>query len=80
LATPDLASSGFPAVEKRWPEIDPILFIKTQYPKHYLIVTGDISDDGHEQQFSNAFEALKASKGRIFLCPGNHDIGAAGNF
>jgi hypothetical protein len=25
LATPDLASSGFPEGEKRWPEIDPIL-------------------------------------------------------
>jgi 3',5'-cyclic AMP phosphodiesterase CpdA len=55
-------------------------FIKAQYPKHYLILTGDISDDGHEQQFANAFKALEAFKGRIFLCPGNHDFGAAGNF
>lgn len=55
-------------------------FIKTQYPDHYLIITGDITDDGHEKQFACAMEALKGFKDRIFLCPGNHDFGAAGNF
>jgi 3',5'-cyclic AMP phosphodiesterase CpdA len=55
-------------------------FIKGQHPKHYLIVTGDITDDGHEKQYANAFEAFKPFKGRIFISPGNHDFGAAGNF
>lgn len=62
-------------------EITKVLqFIKTQYPNHYIIVTGDITDDGHEKQFACAMEALKAFKGKIFICPGNHDFGAAGNF
>jgi 3',5'-cyclic AMP phosphodiesterase CpdA len=55
-------------------------FIKANYPKHYLIVTGDITDDGHERQYENAFAAFKAFKGRIFISPGNHDFGAVGNF
>jgi len=55
-------------------------YIKKQYPEHYLIITGDIADDGHEDQFKRAFEALKPFSGRIFICPGNHDFGAAGNF
>lgn len=55
-------------------------YIKQHYPRHYLIVSGDIVDDGHEKQFKRAFEALKPFKGKIFICPGNHDFGAAGNF
>jgi len=55
-------------------------FIQQNYPKHYLIVTGDIVDDGHEKQFDQAFKALRPFKGRIFICPGNHDFGAIGNF
>jgi 3',5'-cyclic AMP phosphodiesterase CpdA len=55
-------------------------YIKKQYIDHNLIVTGDIVDDGHEEQYDRAFEALKPFKGHIFLCPGNHDFGAAGNF
>jgi 3',5'-cyclic AMP phosphodiesterase CpdA len=55
-------------------------YIKEHYPQHHLIVTGDIADDGHEKQFENAFLALKPFMGQIFICPGNHDFGAAGNF
>lgn len=55
-------------------------YVKSQYPGHYLIITGDIVDDGHEQQFKNAYKMLKPFKGKIFVCPGNHDFGAAGNF
>lgn len=55
-------------------------FIKKQYPDRYLIITGDIADDGHETQFERAFEAFKPFKGRIFICPGNHDYGVVGNF
>ena len=54
-------------------------FIKQNYSSHYLIVTGDIVDDGHETQYKRAFEALAPFMGRIFICPGNHDFGALGN-
>jgi 3',5'-cyclic AMP phosphodiesterase CpdA len=55
-------------------------FIQNKYPSHHLIVTGDITDDGHESQYRRAAEALNPFKGRIFVCPGNHDFGAAGTF
>lgn len=54
--------------------------VKEKYSNHYIVVTGDIVDDGHEKQFKNAYNALKTFKGRIFIVPGNHDFGAAGNF
>lgn len=55
-------------------------FIKQNHPNHNLIVTGDIVDDGHEKQFKQAHAALNPFKGNVFICPGNHDFGAAGNF
>ncbi len=55
-------------------------FVKENYPTHYLIISGDIVDDGHELQFEEALKALKPFKNRVFTCPGNHDFGAAGNF
>ena len=54
--------------------------VNSKYPKHYIVVTGDIVDDGHEEQYKNAFNKLKQFKNRIFVAPGNHDFGAAGNF
>jgi 3',5'-cyclic AMP phosphodiesterase CpdA len=53
-------------------------FIARNYPEHYLIVTGDITDDGDAEQYDQAFDELSAFAGRIFVCPGNHDFGAAG--
>ncbi len=53
--------------------------LNKKYPNHYLIVTGDITDDGNTKQFINAYIALKPFKDRIFICPGNHDFGAVGN-
>lgn len=55
-------------------------YVNNSYTDHKLIITGDIVDDGHEKQYERAFDVLKEFKGRIFLCPGNHDFGAAGNF
>ena len=55
-------------------------FINSNYPSHYLLVTGDITDDGDSTQYNNAWDALSAFNGRIYICPGNHDFGAAGNF
>lgn len=54
--------------------------VGARYPNHCLIVTGDITDDGHRVQYQNAHEALKPFIGRVFITPGNHDFGAAGNF
>ncbi len=55
-------------------------FVSKKYPDHELIITGDVADDGMIEQFENAYEMLEPFKGRIFVCPGNHDFGAAGNF
>lgn len=48
------------------------------YPEHSLIISGDITDDGHKLQYSNARKALEPFKDRLFLCPGNHDYGTSG--
>jgi len=61
-------------------EFELLDFINQKYSTHHLIVTGDITDDGHERQYKQAFAALKPFKNRIFICPGNHDFGALGNF
>jgi 3',5'-cyclic AMP phosphodiesterase CpdA len=55
-------------------------FIEEKYPEHRLIITGDIADDGAVRQFENAHAFLKPFKDRVFICPGNHDFGAAGYF
>ena len=52
--------------------------IEQRYPAHYLVVTGDITDDGDAEQYGRAAEALSAFTGRLFICPGNHDFGAVG--
>jgi len=54
--------------------------ISTKYQNHYLIVTGDITDDGATEQYQNAYNLLQPFTGRISIVPGNHDFGAAGNF
>ena len=56
--------------------------IRVNYPAHYLIITGDITDDGDEQQYEQVYQALKPfceNQRRVFICPGNHDFGAKGN-
>jgi 3',5'-cyclic AMP phosphodiesterase CpdA len=55
-------------------------FILKKYPDHRLILTGDITDDGAPAQYENAYALLKPFKDKIFICPGNHDFGAVGNF
>lgn len=55
-------------------------FVREKHQDHHLLVTGDITDDGHPEQYDNAFNALAPWKGRAFIAPGNHDYGAAGNF
>ncbi len=55
-------------------------YVKATYPDHKLIITGDITDDGIEEQYKVAIKALEPCNGRVYICPGNHDFGAAGNF
>jgi 3',5'-cyclic AMP phosphodiesterase CpdA len=54
--------------------------IASNYPQHHILITGDITDDGHETQYQNAQSALERFRGRLSLVPGNHDYGPFGNF
>ena len=45
-----------------------------------LVVTGDITDDGREEQYANALSLLAPFSGRIVVVPGNHDLSWLGNF
>ncbi len=73
-------------VTKIWgiPDEDQPIFrllksIKERYPDHYLVVTGDITDNGSRDEYKQALTALWPFKGRLFLGPGNHDYRKAGN-
>lgn len=58
-------------------------YIAAHYEKHFLIVTGDIIDNQATSlnvlEFYRARQLLYPFKGRIYLCPGNHDFGVLGN-
>lgn len=54
--------------------------IQERFPTHQILITGDIVDDGRADQYEQALEALLPFKGRLFICPGNHDFGEMGNF
>ena len=54
--------------------------IEKKYKDYYLIITGDITDDGDERQYEKAYNILKNFKDKLFICPGNHDFGAIGNY
>jgi 3',5'-cyclic AMP phosphodiesterase CpdA len=54
-------------------------YIQSNYPDHKIIITGDITDDGTEEQYAIASRILKPFKGRLFFCPGNHDYGTLGS-
>lgn len=58
--------------------------VQALYEDHILIVTGDIVDNQlgapwNMAEFNRAYDLLKPFKGRIYLCPGNHDFGLLGN-
>jgi len=46
--------------------------------KKYLLITGDITDDGFVKQFKKAAEALSPLAGSVRAVPGNHDYGNMG--
>lgn len=64
-------------------------FVVEQILKRYdkrekpaVIISGDITDDGREQQYLQAIkllEPLKANGFTLLVTPGNHDYGPAGN-
>lgn len=54
--------------------------IATRYPSHHIVLTGDVTDDGSPAQYRNAVELLRPLRGRLSVCPGNHDYGPVGNF
>ena len=45
-----------------------------------LVVTGDIVDDGKENQYVHALRLLLPFSGRIVIVPGNHSFGTLGMF
>ena len=50
--------------------------------KPTVVITGDVTDDGTEQQYAQATKLLEPLKGDGFpllIVPGNHDCGPAGN-
>jgi calcineurin-like phosphoesterase family protein len=46
----------------------------------YLLVTGDVVDDGFKSQYRKVEKALEPFNGKLLLVPGNHDYGLFGNF
>jgi len=47
---------------------------------NYLLVTGDVTDDGDKAQYAKAFATLKPFIGHLLLTPGNQDYGPLGTF
>lgn len=45
----------------------------------HLLLTGDLTDDGHTKQYSNLTRAMSMfPQRRCLVCPGNHDYGSSG--
>lgn len=55
-----------------------ISVLAEQFPDHVLIDTGDITDDGAEEQYRRVREHMLGLPNRWFFCPGNHDYGYLG--
>jgi len=53
-------------------------YIAENYPKHALILTGDLVDDGLESQYKTLKKMLTGFS--CFSAPGNHDYKLIGNF
>jgi predicted phosphohydrolase len=47
-------------------------------PEDWLMVAGDLTDSGTEAQYREALHLLSPWRGRICMCPGNHDLGWKG--
>jgi 3',5'-cyclic AMP phosphodiesterase CpdA len=44
--------------------------------KRYLLVTGDLTQRGEQEEYALAGQALSPFVGQVFLTPGNHDYGS----
>jgi 3',5'-cyclic AMP phosphodiesterase CpdA len=62
----------------RWDKI--VRFIRYYYPEVPVCITGDITDDGKEEQFIEARKWLDelAESNPVFVVPGNHDYAFKG--
>jgi 3',5'-cyclic AMP phosphodiesterase CpdA len=47
-------------------------------PGDWVAVLGDLTDDGIADQYDEAARLLEPFRGRLLLCPGNHDAGLLG--
>jgi 3',5'-cyclic AMP phosphodiesterase CpdA len=53
--------------------------LQVYFPDHLVILTGDVADNGLKEEFDSAAGFLDPFKGRVLVCPGNHDFGLQGN-
>lgn len=55
--------------------------VRDSFPSSYLLATGDVTDDGKQDQYAHALAKFKTfPTGKVLLCPGNHDYGTTGLF
>ena len=47
-----------------------------RHADRYLLVTGDITQHGRQNEYELAAQALSPFAGRVFITPGNHDYGS----
>jgi 3',5'-cyclic AMP phosphodiesterase CpdA len=57
------------------PLIEKLSYIRSHYPEYLKLISGDVTDDGHEEQYARAQEIIV----RSFVVPGNHDYGPIGS-
>lgn len=77
----DLHLTARPAEKNNRTASDELRRIQSvQRPGDYLAVCGDVTDDGWEGEYAEALRLLLPWKGRVFLAPGNHDMGTLGLF
>ena len=72
-----LADSHVHARSSNDPLIERMEYVNTHYADYYKPITGDMTDDGSEDQYGNAKEICR--KSLIIPVPGNHDYGAIGS-
>lgn len=68
------------ANEKAWYHAKVVAGLLREQPdadELVVVITGDLTDEGHvnPEEFPPAVEWLKSLPGRVFVVPGNHDVG-----
>jgi len=53
-------------------------FVIGEHENRWLLVTGDITQDGSKRQYKMALKALEPFKDKVWIAPGNHDYGLLG--